>query len=153
MSFSTESRSEIARLRDEIKRGTRIISLNGLTSVAAKAFVLSELKKSTDKTLVIVTDSNEDSDTWECDLDFFQSQTANRKPQIAALPSFESDIYANLSPHAETQEKRALALWNLTKAKPDFLDGFPDRRNSLPDARLRPVVGCGDAGGVPIHGE
>ena len=121
MNFAAETITEIARLTDEIKRGTRIISLSGLTSVAAKAFVLSELKKSTDKTLVVVTDSNEDSDTWECDLDFFQPQIANRKSQIAALPSFESDPYANLSPHAETQEKRALTFWNLTQSRSDFL--------------------------------
>ncbi len=118
MSFSTETRTEIARLRDEIKRGTRVVSLSGLTSVAAKAYVLSELKKTADKTLVVVTDSNKDSDTWECDLDFWNRE---RKSLLLNLPSFESDIYANISPHAETLEKRALALWNLTVTKPDFL--------------------------------
>ncbi|HLM62374.1 MAG TPA: transcription-repair coupling factor, partial [Pyrinomonadaceae bacterium] len=133
MSFSTESKTEIARLRDEIKRGTRIVSLSGLTSIAAKAFVLSAIKRETDKTFVVVADSNKDSEAWECDIEFFNSkfQTQNSKSNevgnrnldsgILNLPSFESDIYANVSPHAETLEKRALALWNLTNAKPDFL--------------------------------
>jgi len=121
MSLLIESRTELARLTEEIKRGTRIVSLGGLTSIAAKAFVLSELKRETDVNFIIVTDSNKDSDAWECDLNFFQSQIANRKSQISTLPSFESDIYANVSPHAETLEKRALALWNLTRTKPDFL--------------------------------
>jgi transcription-repair coupling factor (superfamily II helicase) len=118
MSFSTETKTEIARLRDEIKRGTRVVSLSGLTSVAAKAYVLSELKKTADKTLVVVTDSNKDSDTWECDLDFWNRE---RKSLLFNLPSFDSDIYASVSPHAETLEKRALTLWNLTVTKPDFL--------------------------------
>jgi transcription-repair coupling factor (superfamily II helicase) len=121
MSFSTESQTESARLTEEIKRGTKIISLSGLTSIAAKAFILSELKRATDKNFIIVTDSNKDSDTFECDLNFFQSQFTGGQSQIFTLPSFESDIYANVSPHAETQEKRALALWNLTRNAPDFL--------------------------------
>jgi hypothetical protein len=80
--FSTESKTEIARLRDEIKRGTRIISLSGLTSVSAKAFVLTEIKRETDKTFVIVTDSNKDAETWSCDLEFFQNSTQNSKFKI-----------------------------------------------------------------------
>jgi transcription-repair coupling factor (superfamily II helicase) len=60
-------------------------------------------------------------------LRIFQFQIPNSKFQIGInleflnLPSFESDVYANVSPHAETLEKRALALWNLTQTKPDFL--------------------------------
>ncbi len=73
MNYATETTTEIARLQDEIKRGTHIVSLSGLTSIAAKAFVLSELKQTTEKTFIIVTDSNEDSDVWDCDLDCFQS--------------------------------------------------------------------------------
>ncbi|MDQ3750814.1 MAG: hypothetical protein M3367_17615, partial [Acidobacteriota bacterium] len=137
MNFAAETTTEIARLRDEIKHGTRIISLSGLTSIAAKAFVLSELKQATDKTFIVVTDSNKDSETWECDLDFWKhslesvvlgfksenrdSRLKTQDSRLLSLPSFESDIYANVSPHAETLEKRALALWNLTVQKPDFL--------------------------------
>jgi transcription-repair coupling factor (superfamily II helicase) len=121
MSFPAETKDELKALRDEIKRGTRVISLSGLTSIASKAFVLSRLQAETQKTFVVVTDSNKETETFECDLDFFQSQIANRKSQISTLPAFDSDIYASVSPHAETLEKRALALWNLTRSKPDFL--------------------------------
>ncbi len=135
MNFAAETSTEIARLTEEIKRGTNVLSVSGLTSVAAKAFVLSELKRSTDKTLIVVTDSNKDSDVWECDLEFWEntvqgsrfqvqdskSKLAARRASITVLPSFESDVYANVSPHAETLEKRALALWNLAQTPPDFL--------------------------------
>ncbi len=33
----------------------------------------------------------------------------------------ESDIYAGVSPHAETLEKRALTLWNLSNNQPNFV--------------------------------
>ena len=73
MNYAAETITELKSLRDEIRRGTRIISLSGLTSVAAKAFVLAELKRETDKTLVVVTDSNKETETWECNLEFFQN--------------------------------------------------------------------------------
>src|SRR5262249_7486679 len=39
----------------------------------------------------------------------------------AVLPSSESDPYAGGSPHTETLERRALALWRLARRKQDFL--------------------------------
>nr|MBA3600787.1 DEAD/DEAH box helicase [Acidobacteriota bacterium] len=137
MNYAAETTTELKRLRDEIKRGAaRIVSLSGLTSIAAKAFILSELRTETQKTFVIITDSNKDSETWECDLDFWTHslesgvlslKSENRDSRLKTqdsrllLPSFESDVYANVSPHTETLEKRALALWDLTRVKPDFL--------------------------------
>jgi transcription-repair coupling factor (superfamily II helicase) len=120
MTTTAESKTEIARLRERIEHGTKIISLGGLTSIAAKAFVLSHLQRETTKTFVVVADSNKDLENWECDLNFWvKSKKADS--QILSLPSFETDIYSGVSPHAETLEKRALALWNLSFSQPDFL--------------------------------
>lgn len=114
MSFSAESKSELENLRDEIRRGTRVISISGLTSISAKSFILSKLQKETKRTFVIITDSNKELETFERDLEFFQSH-------VLTLPSFETDIYANISPHAETLEQRASTLWNLANNYTDFL--------------------------------
>ncbi|MCY7374799.1 MAG: hypothetical protein LH472_02355 [Pyrinomonadaceae bacterium] len=132
MSFSTEIQPELARLRDEIKRGTRIVSLSGLTSIAAKAYVLSQIQTETKKTFVIVADTNKELETWECDLDFWsgewrvesreeKSSVSTLDSRLSTLPSFETDIYSGVSPHAETQEERALTLWRLAQNAPDFL--------------------------------
>ena len=130
MSFSTETTTDLARLRDELNRGTRLISLSGLTSTAAKAFILSELQPQIKKTFVIVADTNQELETWECDLEFFsskfqipnpKSEKPNSESRILNLPSFESDVYSGVSPHAETQEERALTLWRLAQKQPDFL--------------------------------
>ena len=120
MSFPAEIKTEFARLRDEIKSGTSVVSLSGLTSISAKAFVLSRLQSETAKTFVIVTDSNKSLDTFDCDLEFFLNSGKNNA-QVFSLSSFETDTYSGISPHAETQEKRALTLWNLASAQPDFL--------------------------------
>ncbi|CAN5315347.1 transcription-repair coupling factor [soil metagenome] len=133
MTFAAEESTEIKRLRDEIRRGTRVVSLGGLTSIASKAFVLSQIQAETRKTFVVITDSNKDSENWEYDLDFFnskfkiqnsklnESEIRNLKSQILNLPSFETEVYSGISPHAETLERRALTLWNLSFAQPDFL--------------------------------
>jgi transcription-repair coupling factor (superfamily II helicase) len=124
-----EMSADIERLGKEIGKGTRVISLSGLTSTAAKAFVLSQLQASTGKRFVIITDSNKDVEDWECDLDFFQKSVQSSKfkvqssngSSVLTLPSFESDVYSGVSPHAETQERRVLTLWQLTRAAPGFL--------------------------------
>ncbi|MCD9184807.1 MAG: transcription-repair coupling factor [Pyrinomonadaceae bacterium] len=140
MNFAAETSNELKSLRDEIKRGTRVISLNGLTSIASKAFVLSKIQAETRKTFVIVTDSNKELEAWNCDLDFWRntpkSKVQSPKPAnedsglktqdagLLILPSFETDVYSGTSPHAETQEERALTLWRLVaekSGKPDFL--------------------------------
>ena len=126
MTISAEARTEFERLREAVKIGTRIISLNGLPSIASRAFILAKLQAETSKTFVIVADSNKELENWECDLEFFNSSfkipdSNSKKSGILSLPSMESDIYAGVSPHAETLEKRALTLWKLTEEKPDFV--------------------------------
>lgn len=102
MSISTESKTEFERLRDEIKRGTRVVSLGGLTSVAAKAFVLSKLQAETQKTFVVVTESNKDSEAWECDLEFWNGKrkTENEKSDEtinSQLSTLNSQLFLPLS--------------------------------------------------------
>jgi transcription-repair coupling factor (superfamily II helicase) len=120
MATATVPNSELERFAKELERGTRVISIAGLTSVSAKAFVLTELIKISGKKFAVVADSNADLETWQSGLEFFQSQIENPKSKIVTLPSFETDIYSGVSPHAETQERRALALWQLTLGQPDF---------------------------------
>ena len=97
--------------------------------------MLSRLQTETGKHFAVVTDSNSDAEAWAGDLEFFRSQIPNlrseisksgsdlagRRSEILTLPSFETDIYSGVSPHAETLERRALALWHLASSEPDFL--------------------------------
>ncbi len=71
MDFAAESKTEITRLRDDVKRGTQIVSLSGLTSIAAKAFILSELRTQTQIYLVIIIVSKIDYVYLLLDLDFW----------------------------------------------------------------------------------
>ncbi len=132
--------SEMEKIAAAISSGQRVISLSGLTSTSAKAYMLSLLQAETGKHFAVVTDSNSDAEAWEGDLEFFTGveskdpvttmggapdydKSALRTPQsvLRTLPSFETDIYSGVSPHAETLERRALTLWQLAEQQPDFL--------------------------------
>ena len=121
MSALSKPENQYEKLRNEISRGARIASVSGLTSIAAKAFLLTKLSEETKKAFVIVTDTNNSMESWTCDLDFFRSHKANSSSGIALLPAFETDPYSGTSPHAETQERRALTLWQIANETPDFL--------------------------------
>lgn len=104
----------IERLADAVAAGSRVVSVADLTSTAAKAYVISHLRELVEQPLVIVTDSNSELEAFRRDIEFHSGVPA------VALPSFETDPYSGASPHAETQEVRALALWQLTRSTPDI---------------------------------
>src|SRR5215218_345495 len=113
---------EITRLAREIADGARVVSTSGLTSTASKAFVLATIQKQSAKNFVVVTDSNKDAEAWECDLAFWVHAGAGREgSRCIDLPAFETDVYSGISPHAETEERRALALWQIVNTPAEFL--------------------------------
>jgi transcription-repair coupling factor (superfamily II helicase) len=116
--MNQQTQTEFQSLLRDLRKGTRIISLSGLTSISAKSYVLTQLRNETKKTFVVLTDSNNELEFFENDIEFFSEK---EQSQILNLPSFEIDIYSSISPHAETLERRALALWNLTISQPSFL--------------------------------
>src|SRR5712691_7784306 len=112
--------AECRRVTDEIKRGARMISISGLVAGPAKALVLAALQKETGKQFAVATQAQRDLESWERDLSFWYCalhSVSNCDDTIAVLPASESDPYAGASPHAETLEKRALALWRLARGK------------------------------------
>src|SRR6476646_447404 len=114
MEFVAGFTEKLDELRLAVGRGTRVVSISGLSSVASKALVVSELRRQIERPIVVVADTNSDADQWCCDLEFFQKQSGE-SDTIIGLPSFETDPYSGVSPHAETEERRALALWQLSR--------------------------------------
>ena len=118
---------DLEKLKRAVESGTKVISLSGLTSIPAKAYMLTKLRAETGKRFAVVTESNQELESWESDLGYFQSHISNLRSeisdlrsQIVTLPSFEADPYSGISPHAETQEQRALGLWQLVNDNGDF---------------------------------
>ncbi len=112
---------EFEQLKRAVLGGQRIVTLSGLTSSSAKAYVLARMRKETGKRLAIVVENNSELDAWSCDLEFFQTYFEDQKSAIITIPSFETDPYSGVSPHAETQERRALSLWQIARGSGEFI--------------------------------
>jgi transcription-repair coupling factor (superfamily II helicase) len=121
MASQIASTEEIKRLVAEVNRNSKVISLSGLTSSAAKAFVLAELQSITARSYAVIAASNAESDDLRSDLTFWTDNYAERSRKIVGLPSFETDPYAAVSPHPVTKERRAVALWGLAREPADFV--------------------------------
>ena len=112
--------AECRGVLDQIKRGVRVISISGLVSAPARALAVAALQRETGRSFAVVVPAQRDLETWERDLSFWYCAlhgVAESDTAVAVLPAAESDPYAGASPHAETLEKRALALWRLARGK------------------------------------
>ncbi|HEX8844293.1 MAG TPA: transcription-repair coupling factor [Pyrinomonadaceae bacterium] len=120
----TES-AEYAELLRELRGGARVISVSGLVTGPARALVLAALQREAGRCFAVVAEANRDLEAWERDLSFWYCAlrgVTGCDETVLTLPASESDPYAGASPHAETLEQRALALWRLARgAPPDFV--------------------------------
>jgi transcription-repair coupling factor (superfamily II helicase) len=105
---------------DRIARGERVLSISGLVAAPARALILAVLQQETEKQFAVVVPAQRDLEDWERDLNFWYSAlraSGEAKDAVTMLPASESDPYAGGSPHTETLEKRALALWRLARRR------------------------------------
>jgi transcription-repair coupling factor (superfamily II helicase) len=118
----TES-DEFRRLLEQINRGARVISISGLVATPARALALAALQLESRKTFALVVPAQRDLENWERDISFWFCAlrgVSECGEAVAVLPASESDPYAGGSPHADTLERRALALWRLAHRPQDF---------------------------------
>src|ERR1051326_3091791 len=116
--------AEFRSVLDQVNRGARVVSISGLVAAPARALAVAALQRETGKQFAIVVPAQRDLETWERDLSFWYRalhRVVHHQDAVVVLPASESDPYAGASPHAETLERRALALWRLARRRQDFL--------------------------------
>jgi transcription-repair coupling factor (superfamily II helicase) len=119
----TETR-EYQKLLEELRANARVISISGLVAGAARALAVAALQRDTGKTFAVVSHTTRDLESWERDLRFWYSALSAKEADekdILVLPASETDPYAGISPHAQTLERRALALWRLQQRSSKFV--------------------------------
>src|SRR5215470_11418789 len=119
----TETR-EYKELLAQVRANARVISISGLVAGSSRALVLAALQQETGKTFAVIAQTTRDLEPWEQDLRFWYCVLAGRETagnEILVLPASEADPYAGISPHAQTLERRALALWRLQRQAPSFV--------------------------------
>src|SRR6185503_9563509 len=114
---------EYQKLVAELRANARVISISGLVAGAARALAVAALQRESGKTFAVVAQSTRDLESWERDLRFWYSAFSGEEAdnEILVLPASETDPYAGTSPHAQTLERRALALWRLQQQSAKFV--------------------------------
>ncbi|HET7112229.1 MAG TPA: CarD family transcriptional regulator, partial [Pyrinomonadaceae bacterium] len=115
---------EYKKLVAELRAGARVISISGLVAGSARALAVAALQRETGKTFAVVSHTTRDLELWERDLRFWYSALSAKESSekdILVLPASETDPYAGISPHAQTLERRALALWRLQQRAGKFV--------------------------------
>ncbi len=115
---------EYRQTLEELRNHARVISISGLVAGAARALAVAALQRETGKTFAVVSESTRDLEPWERDLRFWYCALSGKESadaEVLVLPASETDPYAGVSPHAQTLEKRAFALWRLRQQSPDFV--------------------------------
>src|SRR5690349_10564712 len=115
---------EYQELLGQLRAGARVISISGLVAGSARALAVAALQKETEKTFAVVSQATRDLEPWEQDLRFWYCALAGKETaenEVLVLPASEADPYAGISPHAQTLERRALALWRLQRQAPSFV--------------------------------
>jgi transcription-repair coupling factor (superfamily II helicase) len=121
--FQITETPEYQKLLAELRANARVISISGLVAGAARALAVAALQRETGKTFAVVSQSTRDLESWERDLRFWHSALSGEDAdnEILVLPASETDPYAGTSPHAQTLERRALALWRLQQHSAKFV--------------------------------
>src|ERR1044072_818665 len=116
--------SEYRKLLDQLGSGARVISISGLVAGAARALAVAALQRDSGNTFAVVSQTTRDLEPWERDLHFWYCALHGKDTavgEILILPASETDPYAGVSPHPQTLERRALALWQLQQRPPSFV--------------------------------
>jgi transcription-repair coupling factor (superfamily II helicase) len=95
-----------------------------LVAGSARALAVAALQRDSGKTFAVVSQTTRDLEPWERDLHFWYGALHGRESaagDILVLPASETDPYAGVSPHPQTLERRALALWQLQQHSPSFV--------------------------------
>ena len=112
--------TEFKTALEQIRGGARVISISGLVAAPGRALVLAVLQRETGKQFALVVPAQRDLENWQRDIEFWYCALrgiTRCEESVAILPASESDPYAGGSPHAETLERRALALWRLARSR------------------------------------
>src|SRR5437588_7473091 len=116
--------AEFQSVLDQIRHGACVISISGLVAGPARALALAALQRETGKQFALVVPAQRDLENWQRDINFWYCALHNAAAcdeALVVLPASESDPYAGGSPHAETLERRALALWRLARHQPEIV--------------------------------
>src|SRR5579871_6158580 len=116
-----ESLPGFTRASSHLKEGAGRIRVSGLLPTA-KAVLLVLLRRSSERSLIVVVNDNRAIEEFVPVLRGFCELTSACDPDsVVPLPARDVLPFQNLSPHPELQEERATALWKIATGKASIL--------------------------------
>jgi len=106
-------------------RGEGDVVLSGLSG-SARALFIAKLWNLVRRPIIVVTAHDRDIQDLCSDLEYFHSTinsataTAGAS-RVSGFPAWETDPYSGLPPHADIQQARATALWQLRQKQTDIV--------------------------------
>ncbi|HEX4998664.1 MAG TPA: CarD family transcriptional regulator, partial [Terriglobia bacterium] len=112
---------DFRRVAAETLRGESTVVVSGLAGTARALFVAG-LWQTMRRPLVVVTAHDAEAATLAADIAYFHAQLNACSPdRVAVFPSWETDPYSGVAPHAEVQQARAATLWRLRRRMADVV--------------------------------
>jgi transcription-repair coupling factor (superfamily II helicase) len=117
--------ADFRRIAAESLRGDNDVFISGLSGSARSLFIAG-LWHAVRRPIVVVTPHDRDISDLVTDLEFFHSAINNSgsntsTSRVSPFPAWEADPYAGLPPHADIQQARATALWQLRHKQTDIV--------------------------------
>src|SRR5438874_584402 len=117
--------TDFRRIAAESMRGETDVFVSGLGG-SARALFIAGLWHSVRRPIIVITPHDRGIADLVTDLEFFHStiNSSGSNPgirKVAPFPAWEADPYAGLPPHADIQQARATALWQLRHKHTDIV--------------------------------
>ncbi|HET9131210.1 MAG TPA: hypothetical protein VFO86_09695, partial [Terriglobia bacterium] len=120
--------ADFRRIAADSLRGENDVFVSGLAGSARSLFIAG-LWHSVRRPIIVITPHDRDIPDLVTDLDYFHSSinfsgtsgSSVSASRVIPFPAWEADPYAGLPPHADIQQARATALWQLRHKQADIV--------------------------------
>jgi len=120
--------ADFRRIAAESLRGESDVYVSGLAGSARSLFIAG-LWNAVRRPIIVVTPHDRDISDLVTDLEFFHSaintsgnsDSNSSLSRVTPFPAWDADPYAGLPPHADIQQARATALWQLRHKQADIV--------------------------------
>jgi len=113
--------ADFQRIAAVVLRGDSNVIVSGLSG-SARALFIAGLWQKLRRPVIVVTPQDRGLEALATDIAYFHGElNANGANRVCALPAWETDPYAGLTPHADILQARATTLWRIRAKQVDVV--------------------------------
>ncbi len=113
--------TDIRQIASETLKRERRVVVSGLSG-SSRALMVAALWKAFKRPIILLTANDAATESLTVDVAYFHDELNDRgSDAVCSFPAWETDPYAGLTPHADTQQARAKTLWRLRAGTADVV--------------------------------